>query len=141
MNELESKRKEVLEAIKPICDVFGIKDYDYIIKKTGQRETLRLNDTLICCDCNSISAVVDELIGYIFIKKWCKKRYIPINAINKIREYWIQGEILMKTGDKVKSLIDGKIYTVEKADNLNKILRLEELSGTWNFIDFEKVQR
>ena len=45
----------------------------------------------------------------------------------------------MKTGDKVKSLIDGKIYTVEKADNLNKILRLEELSGTWNYKDFEKV--
>ena len=50
-----------------------------------------------------------------------------------------RGERDMKTGDKVKSLIDGKIYTVEKADNLNKILRLEELSGTWNFIDFEKV--
>ena len=45
----------------------------------------------------------------------------------------------MKTGDKVKSLLVGKIYTVEKEDNLNKILRLEELSGTWNFIDFEKV--
>ena len=47
--------------------------------------------------------------------------------------------ISMKTGDKVKSLIDGKIYTVEKADNLNKILRLEELNGTWNYKDFEKV--
>ena len=42
-------------------------------------------------------------------------------------------------GDKVKSLLDGRIYTVDKADDLNKILRLEELSGTWNFIDFEKV--
>ena len=42
-------------------------------------------------------------------------------------------------GDKVKSLLDGRIYTVDKADNLNKILRLEELSGTWNFIDFENV--
>ena len=42
-------------------------------------------------------------------------------------------------GDKVKSLLDGRIYTVDKTDNLNKILRLEELSGTWNFIDFEKV--
>ena len=30
----------------------------------------------------------------------------------------------MKTGDKVK-----------KDDNLNKILRLEELSGTWNYKD------
>ena len=44
----------------------------------------------------------------------------------------------MKTGDKVKSLIDGKIYTVDQADNINKILRLEELSGTWNYKDFEK---
>ena len=45
----------------------------------------------------------------------------------------------MKTGDKVKSLIDGKIYTVEKADNLNKIFRLDEIDGLWNYSDFEKV--
>ena len=42
-------------------------------------------------------------------------------------------------GDKVRSLLDGRIYTVDKADDLNKILRLVKLSGTWNFIDFEKV--
>ena len=45
----------------------------------------------------------------------------------------------MKTGDKVKSLNDGKIYTIEKLENINKILRLEEMSGTWNYKDFEKV--
>ena len=95
MSELESKRKEVLEAIKPICDVFGIKDYDYIVKKTGQRETLRLNDTLIGCSCNSISAVVDELIGYIFIKRFCRNRSLgafSTQTKNKIREHWIEGE-------------------------------------------------
>lgn len=45
----------------------------------------------------------------------------------------------MKTGDKVKSLIDGKIYTVEKADDLNKVFRLAEIDGLWNYSDFEKV--
>lgn len=65
---LKKKRLEVLERIKPICDAFGIKDYDYIVKETGQNECLRLYDTYIECSCNSIEATMEELIGYIFIK-------------------------------------------------------------------------
>lgn len=30
---LQKKRLQVLEEIKPICDAFNIKDYDYIVQK------------------------------------------------------------------------------------------------------------
>ena len=46
---------------------------------------------------------------------------------------------MLKTGDKVKSLLDGKIYTIEKVDELNKVVRLEEISGMWNLKDFELI--
>lgn len=35
---LEWKRTEVLEEIKPICDAFGINDYDYEPEKPGEKE-------------------------------------------------------------------------------------------------------
>lgn len=44
------KRAEVLKAITPICEVFGINDFDYIIDEN--RERLKLNNTLIGCSCN-----------------------------------------------------------------------------------------
>ena len=48
--------------------------------------------------------------------------------------------VILKVGDKVKSLLDGKIYTVEKIDELNKVVRLEEISGMWNLKDFELTE-
>ena len=42
MEYLKEKRLEVLEFIKPICEVFNI-EYDYIVQEIGQRETLVLN--------------------------------------------------------------------------------------------------
>lgn len=89
---LQEKRVEVLEAIKPICEAFKIKDYDYIIQATGQREILKVNNVKIGCDSNSVSAVIDELIGYIFISRFCKNRSIGVfrtQTLNAIREYWI----------------------------------------------------
>ena len=47
---------------------------------------------------------------------------------------------MLKTGDKVKSLLDSKIYTIEKVDELNKVVRLEEISGMWNLKDFELIE-
>ena len=47
--------------------------------------------------------------------------------------------IKLVAGNKVKSLLDGRIYTVEKADDLNKVFRIEEIDGLWNYKDFEKV--
>lgn len=96
MRELEylkKKRVEVLDAIKPICDVFGITDYDYEVKESGQTELLRIKNTKIGCSCNSISAIVEELIGYIFVTRWCRNRYLgafKTQTLNVIREYWIK---------------------------------------------------
>lgn len=92
MKHLNDKRIEVLKTIAPICEAFNIKDYDYIVKESGQRETLRIGDVKIGCTFNSISAVVDELIGYIFITRWCKNRWLgsfSTQTKNIIRQYWI----------------------------------------------------
>ena len=92
MEQLEAKRIEVLEAIKPICEAFKINDYDYEVKDSGQRETLRIGNTRIGCSCNSISAVIEELVGYIFIARW-KDRYLgafSVQTKNVIKRYWIK---------------------------------------------------
>ena len=89
---LIEKRIEVLEGIKPICEAFGIKDYDYIVDTKKRSELLRIYETEIGCSCNSISAVVDELIGYIFINTFCKNRSLGAfekQVKNRIKEYWI----------------------------------------------------
>ena len=39
---LQEKRAEVLKKIKPICEAFGIEDYDYIVSDKGQTEILRI---------------------------------------------------------------------------------------------------
>lgn len=86
------KRERVLTAIKPICEVFNIVDYDYIITATGT-ELLSLNGTYIGCTGNSISAVIDELIGYIFIKRYCKSRHLGAfdkQTKNVIKRYWMK---------------------------------------------------
>ncbi|GEM04116.1 hypothetical protein HMI01_11040 [Halolactibacillus miurensis] len=70
LEHLKQKRLEVLEAIKPICEAYGIDDYDYEINPQGQREILRIGNTRIGCSYNSIFAVKQELTGYIFISMW-----------------------------------------------------------------------
>lgn len=95
MQYLEQKRKQVLEAIKPICEAFKIDDYDYAINESGQTETLRIYDVRIGCSCNSVSAVINELVGFIFIRRWCKDRYLgtfSTQTKNVIKEYWLQGD-------------------------------------------------
>ncbi len=90
--QLKKKRLEVLEAIKPICEAFNIKNYDYIIQKTGQTETLVLNGQRIGCSCNSIEAVINEIIGYLFVKIYCRNNYIGAfrtQTLNVIKQYWL----------------------------------------------------
>lgn len=91
INYIQEKRKEVLDSIKDICNAFSI-SCDYIISDDGRTETLILNGQKIGCTSNSISAVVDEVIGYIFIKIYCKHRYIgafETQTKNVIKKYWI----------------------------------------------------
>lgn len=91
MEELKKKKEEVLKAIKPICEAFGI-EYDYIVKDEGQRETLVLNGQKIGCSCNSINAVINEVIGYIFVKIYCRNNWIGhfrTQTLNVIKQYWL----------------------------------------------------
>lgn len=91
--DLRKKRRDVLEAITPICSMFKIDDYDYIVSETGQKEILRIYDTQIACSCNSIDAVIDELIGWLFVKRYCKNRYIgafETQTLNQVRRYWLK---------------------------------------------------
>ena len=86
---LVSKRLKVLETIKPICEAFGITDYDYEIENNQER--LRINSTRIGCSCNSMSAIIDELVGYIFVCRF-RERYLghfKVQTFNRIKEYWI----------------------------------------------------
>lgn len=92
MKRLQEKRIEVLKAIKPICEAFKIKDYDYVIQETGQIETLVLNGQKIGCSCNSIDEVINEVIGYIFVKIYCRNNYIGTfrtQTLNVIKQYWL----------------------------------------------------
>ena len=87
-----SKRETVLETIKPICEAFGIKDYDYVVNLgPGQKETLIVEGQKIGCSCNSIGATVRELITYIFIESGgMDKIYHFKPAVrNELTEYWI----------------------------------------------------
>ncbi len=92
INHILKKKQEVLDNIKPICEAFGIKKYDYEININTLSETLVLNDTRIGCSCNSVSAVVEEVVGYIFIKIYCKNRYWyhKPQTIKAIKQYWIK---------------------------------------------------
>ena len=86
------KRQQVLEAIKPICEVFKIEEYDYWIDEERGIERLVVQGTEIGCSCNSISAVIDELIGYIFVQRWTRNRSLgafQTQTLNVIKRYWI----------------------------------------------------
>mgnify|MGYP007031360603 CR=1 FL=1 len=92
IQQLQEKKTEVLKAIKPICEAFNL-EYDYIVKETGQTETLVLNGQKIGCSCNSAEATINEVIGYIFVKIYCRKRYIGAfrtQTLNVIKQYWIK---------------------------------------------------
>ena len=90
------KRTEVLTAIMPICEAFGIKDFDYIVESENHIEQLKLNNTFIGCASNSVSAVINEIIGYLFVTRFCKNRSIGAfrtQTLNAVREYWMKGAI------------------------------------------------
>lgn len=85
-----SKRNTVLETIKPICEAFGITDYDYEIDPKKLTETLVVEEKRIGCTCNSIGATVRELVVYIFIG--CGGAYKIHNfrkpVLNDLMRYW-----------------------------------------------------
>lgn len=85
------KVKQIDEKIAPICKAFNINDYGYEIDTNG-KEMLVLEGQKIGCTGNSISAVVDELIGYIIITRYCRNRSLGVfekQTQNYIKRYWI----------------------------------------------------
>ena len=82
------KRETVLNTIKPICDAFGIKDYDYILN--DNKERLVIEGTQIGCACNSIVATVRELITYLFVvyssDRLCA---FKTQTLNQLKASWI----------------------------------------------------
>jgi hypothetical protein len=84
------KRNCVLETIKPICDVFEIKEYDYILD--DEHERLVVERQSIGCCCNSIGAIVMELIAYIFLNTYCENRYVEDKLIKELKRYYIKEE-------------------------------------------------
>jgi len=87
------RKAEVMEAITPICEAFGIRDFDYIVVSENHIERLKLNNTLIGCACNSVSAIIDEIIGYLFVTRFCKNRSVgafETQTLNVVKRYWIK---------------------------------------------------
>ena len=87
---LQIKRKQVLKIIKPICEVFEIKDYDYLITDTNA-EYLELEGQKIGCTCNSMGAILMELVGYIFVNTYAVNRSLGAfekQTLNVIKQYW-----------------------------------------------------
>ena len=87
------RRTEVLTAITPICEAFGIKDFDYIVVSENHIERLKLNSVQIGCACNSVSAVIDEIIGYLFATRFCRNRSVgafQTQTLNAVKRYWLK---------------------------------------------------
>jgi len=85
---LQRKRNQILTMLKPKCEAFGIKKYDYVIDDE-LRESLVLEGTAIGCSCNSVIAVEEELIAYIFVTRWQRWwGYFEKATKNHVTQYW-----------------------------------------------------
>lgn len=92
---LIKKREEVLKSIKPKLNAFGIddKDYDYILIKNENgyyNEELRIYDTFIGCDSNSIFAVEMEVLKFLNVVIFCRHSGFTFNKQlkNYCKRYW-----------------------------------------------------
>lgn len=89
---LQAKRPQVLDAIKPIMEAFGITDYDYIIKEDAQKETLRIGNTYICCYCTGIEAIIDEILKYLIVKREIYLGAFDSQSKKHMKQYWLSEE-------------------------------------------------
>ncbi len=85
---LNKKQIEVLKVIKPICNAFGIKNYDYIIETESYIEILKLDNTYIGCTSDSIDAIINEVISYIVIKRKIDLGAFKNQTIKYLKRYW-----------------------------------------------------
>lgn len=92
---MKNKREKVIEVIKPICEAFGIHEYDYEVVRGYPSESLVVEGQRIGCASNSVGAVVMELIGYIFVNTYAKNRSLgefEKQTLNVLKRYWFRGE-------------------------------------------------
>lgn len=89
---LKEKRIKVLELITPICEVFRIANYDYIVDGKIYRETLKLNNTYIGCTGDSLRAIIDELISYIVIERKIDLGAFKNQTIKYLKRHWWKDE-------------------------------------------------
>ena len=91
------KRQKVLDMIKPLCDLFNIKEYDYEIIETTDdgyvtREYLHLDGQKIGCCGNSEESSFYEAVGYVIIERYCRWRSLGAfdkQTKNYIKQFWI----------------------------------------------------
>ena len=85
------KKEAVLKELEPIFSAFGINDWDYKINTETWSEKLCVNGTEIGCTGNSVEAVVDEMIAYIFVTRYCQHRNLGAfhkQTLNHIKQHW-----------------------------------------------------
>ena len=85
---LKEKQIKVLELITPICELFRITHYDYIIETESYIEVLKLNNTYIDCSGNSFDAIINEVISYIVIKRKIDLGAFKNQTIKYLKRYW-----------------------------------------------------
>lgn len=115
----EGKRNKVLATIKPICNAFGIKDYDYICNL--DKEKLVVEGEKIDCSGNSIGAIVTELINYIWENTYAAKRLPKDTHKNECKQAVI--EFADKVRDKEFSVMIGEEwFAVVKSRDIDEIV-------------------
>lgn len=95
---LQAKRLKVLDAIMPIMQAFEITNYDYIIKEDLQKETLRIGNTYICCSCNSIEAIINEILKYLIVKRDVYLGAFDSQSKKRMKQYWLSEEAKKRNG-------------------------------------------
>lgn len=93
----KQKRQNVLDRIKPLCELFHIKEYDYIIEEESETgyfpdEYLVLDGQKIGCCGNSVESSFCEVFGYLIINRYCKWRSLgafDTQTKNYIKRYWL----------------------------------------------------
>ena len=94
------KRQKVLDMIKPLCELFHIEQYDYVIEERTEdgcwtNEYLVLDGQRIGCCGNSVESSFYEAVGYVIIKRYCRWRSLGAfekQTQNYIKRYWLKGE-------------------------------------------------
>ena len=95
MSRMTEDTKRALEIIRPVAEELNIK-----VEANGK--ILKMDGQAIGIACNSTWATLMEMIGWIFLERYCRDfREVDIdwNELNEtIKRYWIRPEVLRSLG-------------------------------------------